>query len=119
MTKDYESIKNSYIDTAILQSEASYNGDHKTANKQYKTLKKIYDQIEQKKISKELLLELLNHPNLAVKSWAASHMLGLKFETDKAEQELKNILSMPESGMIGFSAEMTLKVWKEQGYLKF
>lgn len=113
----YDDIKQTYINAAILHREASYNGKHKIANKQYKILKNIYEQIEKKIVSKNLLIDLLKHDNLSVRSWAAAHMLGMNYETTKAEEELIKITSMP--GMIGFSAEMTLKVWKQQGYLKF
>jgi hypothetical protein len=114
-----EEIRQNYIDAAVLHRESSYHGDHKTANKQYGILKKFFKQIEQNKIDKNLLIELLKHENICVRSWAAAHLLGIKFETVKAEEELKSIASMPNAGMVGFSAEMTLKVWKQQGNLKF
>ena len=115
----YEDIRQKYIDAAILHRESSYNGDHKTANKQFKVLKNIYEQIEQHIVEKELLLDLVKHDNIGVRSWAAAHMLGIRYEISKAEQELESIASMPDAGMTGFSAEMTLKVWKQQGSLRF
>lgn len=119
MTRKIENFKQKYINAAILHSESAYNGEHKTANKQYKVLKKFYDKIEQNLIAKSILIDLLKHDNIYVRSWAATHMLGLRYEICLAEKELQNIALMLDSGMIGFSAKMTLQEWRRQGYLKF
>jgi len=37
---------------------------------------------------------------------------------EDAEKILQEIASDKSNGILGFNAEMTLKVWKEQGYLK-
>lgn len=114
-----EETREKYINAAVLHRQCSYNGDHKTANKQYKILKNIYQHIEQSKIDKLILLDLLENDKAEVRSWAAAHLLGLKFETSKAEFELQKMADMPNAGMLGFSAEMTLKVWRNKGYLMF
>ncbi|TEB06807.1 hypothetical protein Psch_00339 [Pelotomaculum schinkii] len=116
---NYEDVRQKYINAAILHRKSSYNGDYKTANKQYKVLKKIYDQIEKNVIEKKLLLDLLEYNDISVKSWAAAHMLGIKYEISKAEKELINIATIHDAEMIGFSAKMTLNVWAQQGFLKF
>ena len=114
-----DEIKRKYIDAAILQKQSSINGDYKTANKQYDVLKKIFDKIQGGHVSMDVLIELLEHENDIVKACAAANLLALNYEITKAEQELARIASVHSSDMIGFSAEMCLKIWKEQGYLKF
>lgn len=52
MKRNNEYAKQKYINTAILHRESSNNGDHKTANKQYKLLKQIYEQINQNIVEK-------------------------------------------------------------------
>jgi hypothetical protein len=118
MKDKYEDMRQEYIRAAILHRESSYNGDNKEANKQYKILKKIYEKIQMGIVTKDLLKDLLIHENVSVRSWAAAHMLGMEYEVSKAEQELKSI-AISDIGMTGFSAEMTLKAWKQQGHLKF
>jgi hypothetical protein len=112
-------IKKEYIDAVILQKQSSIAGDYKTANKQYKVLKKIFDKIQNGYLNKDILIELLQHENDIVKSLAAANMLALNYEIKKAEQELEEIITKHNSDMIGFSAEMCLKVWRKQGFLKF
>lgn len=109
-------IKQEYIEAAIKQRDSSYSGDSKIANKQYRILKRIYKQIEEDVVDRKILLELLNNDNISVRGWAAAHMLGLGFEVALAEKELERIAVDP--GMVGFSAKMTLKTWKQGGHLK-
>jgi|LSQX01.2.fsa_nt_gb hypothetical protein len=116
---NYENAKQEYINAAILQQRCSCDGNHKIANQQYNVLKTIYTQIEQGKIEKEILIELLHNDTIEVRMWAAAHMLGLQYEVPTAEQELQKIATQPESGIIGFDAQMTLKVWRKKGFLNF
>jgi hypothetical protein len=120
---DLHEIKQQYINAALLHSKASAEGDYKVANKQAHYLKKIFQKIEKGSIDYTMLLELLDHENISIRGWAGAHLLGLRKNTDKAENVLQNIAEMSskdiEENLQIFSAEMVLKTWKERGYLKF
>ena len=122
-TDNLESIKQQYIDAALLHSKASADGDYKIANKQAGVLKRIYQRIDNETIDKSILIELLGNENISVRGWAAAHLLGLKYETNKAEETLQNIAVMKgkdvSENLEIFSAQMVLKVWKEHGYMEF
>jgi len=60
------------------------------------------------------LLPLLLSGDIGVRSWAAAH--ALEFEPRQGEAILLDIAKL--KGFKGFSAEMTLKVWRE-GSLRF
>ena len=109
-----------YIKSAQMHGEATYKGDYKVANSQAKQLKKIYQVMEQNNcLADEMLNELLADESISVRSWAAAHALGLRIRISEAEDTLEKVAAQPEIGILGFNAKMALKVWKEQGYIKF
>jgi len=118
-----QKIKQQYIDSAMLHSLASAEGNYKVANKQALKLKNIYLKIENCKIDYNILLELLDHADVSVQVWAAAHLLGLNYEVKKAENRLLKISEMHGRGiqdnMRIFAAKKTLEEWKVQGCLKF
>lgn len=61
------------------------------------------------------LLDLLNHPDPHVRTWAAAH--SLEFAPDRAEATL-NEVAQSDVGIVSFDAEITLEQWKK-GELKF
>ena len=61
---------------------------------------------------------MFNSKNVVVKTKAAAYCLALNERTALAEQVLEEIANEPSNGILGFNAEMTLKVWKKQGFLK-
>ncbi len=63
-------IKQQFIDSAIMNSKASTNGDYKTANKHAKILKKITDKMRSGEIDKNILVELLNCEEISVRTSA-------------------------------------------------
>jgi hypothetical protein len=121
--KELQEIKESYEIAAQLHTQASAKGDYRTANKQAKILRGIFKDIEKGKITNAILLELLDKKSISVKVWAAAHLLGLKYEIDKAKNVLQNIKSMKskttEENLVIFDAEKTLEVWEKRGYLRF
>jgi len=116
---DIDKIKIQYINSAKEHRRASFSGDFKIANKEYKKLRKIFNDIQVNIIDRKFLIELLNGEELEVATWAAVHMLGLKFETKRAVKLLDNVARNDDLGMLSFNAKMTLKVWKEKGELTF
>ena len=59
------------------------------------------------------------HQSVNVRIFAAAHALGLNVMKSEAIAILKEISSRKDTGILGFNAEMTLKVYSEQGYIKF
>ena len=121
--EDLGTIKQQYVESAILSSKALSIGDHKTANKLAKIQSNIFLNIENGRLDKDILVELLNHENIAVKTIAAIDLLRIHHEVKKAEETLTRIASMDESQMGRderlrvFVAKIQLKSWKENGYV--
>lgn len=118
-TLEYE--KQQYVDSAIINKTASTNGDYKTANKHAKILKKITDKMRSGEIDKNILVELLKHEEISVRTSAAIDLLRMKYEVQKAEEALTEIASMDETGkridekMSIMAASYQLKHWKDTG----
>jgi len=66
-----------------------------------------------------MLLELLSDINHHVRGWAAAHSLSLGLHVAQAENTLTDISLMIDIGIARLDAEMTLKVWREKGFLVF
>jgi len=115
---DVKKLIEEYRNAAILQKEASRDGDYKTANKQYSKLIRIYKILEKDKdLREKVLKELLKDENICVSSWAAAHCLRLNIYVDEAVKLLEEIAKRKDIGIWRFDAEMTLKVWREEGKL--
>ena len=46
------------------------------------------------------------------------HHLSLNYNIDYVVSVLQEIADNPDNGIFGFNAEMTLKVWRKNGFLK-
>jgi hypothetical protein len=121
MTKcDFQSrsvnqLAQEYVSAAIAHGNASTAGDHSEANRQHDTIQDVYRELRSRgKSAQNVLLGLLEHPNEAVRGWAAFH--ALEFAPNEAEPVLEVLSESP--GISGFNAEMTLKEWRK-GTLKF
>ena len=115
-----DSLIPKYIQLSIEHRENIQNGNYKNANKAYRRLRTIYRKLEENKgLAIPFLQYLLKEENASVRSWAASHALGLNVLTNDAEKVLSEIVETDKTTMLGFSAEMTLSQWKKNGYLLF
>ena len=65
------------------------------------------------KIAKQMLDVLLEHENINVRIWASGMALDLNYKTELAKKTLKSISQMPDAGILGLNAEMSLKVRKQ------
>ena len=103
--------------------ETTYNatlkGDHKTNNKVGRQLKSLYMDFEKdREYGYQCIDKLIESPSVIVRTDAAAYCLALSYRIDDAISVLEEIAEDPENGIFGFNAKMTLKVWREQGYLK-
>ena len=109
-----------FVNAAKLQGEATKTGDPKTANRQYTILKKIYIHAQKDITGAEIFYRnLRKHPEANVQLTASAHSLALGLDIAEAENILDNLSQNKQIGILSLNAEMTLKVWKKQGYLKF
>lgn len=119
-SQDLTEYYDEFINAAKLQGEATKAGDSRTANKQYTILKRIFVKAQKDiETAKIFYKNLRNNSEPNVKLWASAHSLALGLDIAVAENIL-DVLSKNENiGILRINAEMTLKVWKEDGYLKF
>ena len=109
-----------YIESAVNHADATQKGDYKNVNKNAKNLSKIYKIMEKdSKLADELLDVLFVEKEVSVRLWSFAHALGLNKRIKEAEIGLKQISVMGDNKILKFGAKMTLKAWKDQGFLKF
>lgn len=119
--KEYnkDSIIEQYEKSCKIMYDSTLNGDYKKNNKEGAKLIKIFKYFEQnRELAYECISEMFNSENVVVRTKAASYCLALKERTEIAEKVLAEIAKEPANGIFGFNAKMTLKVWKDQGFLK-
>ena len=116
---DKERLIDEFIENAIIQGEATYSGDYKKGNKASDKLFKIGRIMEQNiDVAKNMLDTILYHENINVRIWAAGKAIDLDYKKDEAIEVLEKISVMPDAGILGFNAEMSLKVRREKGIIK-
>lgn len=94
-------------------------GDYKTGNKEQRKLVKIFKYFENNTVfAVDCLRELLQNESVVVSNRAAGWLLSLNEKVDEALKVLLLNSEKKEAGVFRFEAEMTLKVWKSQGYLR-
>ena len=120
MKQNMDTLLKDYIENAIIQGEATLDGDYKKCNKAAKKLINIYKVMEHNdKLAVQMLEILLKDEHINVKICASAHALGLNVNINLAISTLEQISTKPELGILGFNAEMSLKTYYKQGYLKF
>ncbi len=99
--------------------ETALNGDYKKGNREAKKLIKIFKMMEQDvEWGHGCIDRMICNENDDVKVKMAAYCLALDYRVDDAVAILERIASDPATGIFGFNAEMTLKVWRKNGYLK-
>lgn len=117
---EFDKISHEYVNAATIHGMATIDGDHKTANKQTTVLKNIYKKLEtDKALAENLIDDLFEQGNVSIKIWASAHALGLNIQTDEAAKILNQYSRDESIGILGLTAEMTLREWKKKGTLKF
>ena len=103
-----------------IMHEATLNGDYKANNKAGEKLIKVFKYFENnREFAMDCIEELIkNDDNVVLKSKMAAFCLALGENINEAEKILYEISNKKENGIFAFNAKMTLKVWKEEGFLK-
>jgi peroxiredoxin family protein len=113
LQKDSSILINEFVKNAVIQGEATLEGNYKKGNKASDKLFKIIDIMKQDINLAENMLDVLmesQEPN--VKIWACSTALDIEYKSKEAEQILKDISNSPDLGILSFNAEMSLEVRK-------
>jgi len=112
-------ILNQYIISGNVMYKATLGGDYKTNNKEGKIITQAFKYLENNlELATEILPLLFDNENVVTRTKAAAHCLALKIYIDKAEKILEDVANDDKNEIFGFNAQMTLKVWHEQGFLK-
>ena len=99
-----------YVKHSQEHGNGTKNGDYIRTNKAYDRIIETYKEIIKfGEEGQQALLELLEHNNLSVSGWAATH--SLEFSEEKAIEALEKITL--NDGIIGFDAKMVLEQWKK------
>jgi len=108
-----------YEKSGKLMYDATLSGDYKTNNREGKRLTKIYKLFELNyEFGYQCIDKLIKSNNVVIKTKAAAYCLSMNYNIDYAVSVLQEIADNPDNGIFGFNAEMTLKVWRKNGYLK-
>lgn len=119
MRKDKAEVLSFFEKSGKIRYETTLNGDYRTGNKEKPKLARVFKMFEADKVfAQECISELINSKNVVVRTDAAAYCLALKMNTDLGEKVLEEISNNPANAIFGFIAEMTLKVWRENGELR-
>ncbi|WMJ23172.1 hypothetical protein RBG61_00510 [Paludicola sp. MB14-C6] len=117
--KNKDAVIDQYISSCHIMYEATLSGDYKKNNAEGKQIVKTFKLLEKDlQFAEECLVTLLENDNVVVKTKAAAHCLALNIRINEAERILELAATDEKNGILGFNAQMTLNVWREQGYLK-
>jgi Domain of unknown function (DUF2019) len=110
--EDVKSLIEEYVQAAILYGQALSAAEHKKANKQHSRVTKVYQKLMSTGTdAQRALLELLEHPEVSVRCWAAAH--ALNFAPERGETMLSKIAAdgpMP----LSMTAETVLLGWRSR-----
>lgn len=107
-----------YIHQCSLLNKGYTKSKVKAHNIAMKELAKIFYHFKEEE-DRALFLELLHNESNQVRLMAAAHCLGLNVYIDEAQKTLNQIAKDKHNVELAFEAQVTLDVWKQQGYLKF
>ena len=115
---DYESIVEIFIEESVLHGECTVSGNYKQGNKAADRLFRIWREIKDSKFDGEKLVdELIESSNLPTRQWISAIALDMHYRVDEALEILSDIAKTNEYPTVRFSAQMTMKTWKKQGWL--
>jgi hypothetical protein len=113
-----QAVIDQYIETCDILKETTLTGDYKRGNREGKNVVRIFKILENNtELANNTLPQLFNNANVATRSKAAAHCIALNIRVNEAEEVLDEISRDKGYGIFRFNAEMTLKVWREDGYL--
>jgi len=114
-----DAVIEQYISSCRIMYDATLSGDYKTSNAEGKQIISVFKLLEKDlQFAEDCLVTLLKNDNVVVKTKAAAHCLALNIKINEAIRVLEFTARDEKNGIFGFNAQMTLDVWRKQGYLK-
>ena len=104
-----------YIYYVTEMQKAMEKDDYRANNRYVTILMKKIKKVETENYFIEALNELMDNCNIKVASAAAAESLRHNCNIDKAIKTLEDISNQKNAGIIGFSAGIALKTWREKG----
>lgn len=102
-----------HVKSDMIIQNAICIGDYKTNNKEFRKRKKLVDFLGTRTdLAKEVFSELLENECLETQMSSAAECLKQGIFIEKAEKILKEISARTDIGILSFSAEMILRVWR-------
>ena len=93
--------------------------EYKKNNREMDKICRLFKMLEKDlEFAKVVYKELLSYDCAVTRINAAAECLSLRIYVEEALWVLAEIAKSPKKDMRCFNAEMTLRVWREQGYLK-
>ena len=110
------SLVKMYARSAAAHGRFSEEADNRSANRHADIVAAVYRELRARGRDAQLaLMPLLEDPDPDIRVWAAGH--ALEFAPEDGEKVLTE-MAAAFKGLIGWSAEMTLKEWRK-GTLRF
>ncbi|MDY7233317.1 DUF2019 domain-containing protein [Hyalangium rubrum] len=108
---ELEALIEKYRSSSAKHGRAISEGHPRAANKEFDILVAIRKELRTRgEEGWQRLSSLLHDPEPGTRYWAATFLL--EFMPHEAERVLGELASIPKS-LVGFSAEMVLKKWKD------
>lgn len=108
-----------YAESGAIMEKATLEGDYRTNNSEGGVVLKVFKFLERnKELASITLPSLLQDGSTVTRTIAAAHCLALNIHIEEATEALERVAQDESTGILGFSAGMTLKVWRKQGYLR-
>lgn len=113
LKKNSSMLIDEFVKNAVIQGNATLEGNYKKGNKASDKLFKIIEVMKQDINLAKTMLDVLmisGEPN--VKIWACGTALDIDYKAKEAEQILEELSNSSELGILRLDAEMTLSIWK-------
>jgi hypothetical protein len=112
-------ILTQYINSGLIMYKATLDGDYRVNNREGKKIINLFKHLENNlQLAMDTLPVLFDNENVVTRTKAAAHCLALNIYINEAEKVLENACQDKNNGIFGFNAEMTLKVWRDNGFLQ-
>lgn len=114
-----EQIISIYLEKCAEIEQGTLTGEYKKSNAAGKILKNIFKHFETNHEQAQRILSiLLTNRNVVARCKAAAYCLSLSILKEEAIKALIEASKDDSLGIFAFNAEMILKVYREQGYLR-
>ena len=114
-----EEIVAQFETSGRIIEETLQTGDSRRGNREGKKRTRYFKLLEKDRALAEACISRMYQSECAsVRITAAAYSLSLGINAQRAEAVLRELAQDESLGIVGFNAEMTLKVWKKQGWLK-